>query len=230
MKRLILLVAVCCSALAQDSQPNSLSDSEARQGWRLLFDGKTPAGWRTFGKPGFPEKGWVVEDGWLHHLPKGGGGDIITTDKFFDFELVWEWKIAAGANSGVKYFIDEKRGAPIGHEYQLIDDEGHPDGKIGPHRQTGSLYDALPPSNRDLHPPGALNESRIIVRAGHVEHWLNGKQIVSYDLGSPEMVAAKAKSKFKNEAKWGTQFFAPILLQDHGDEIWFRSLKIRPLP
>jgi hypothetical protein len=221
---LLSLVAVSTGSLAAEGTPG-----DSASGWIPLFDGKTTTGWRAFGKPAFPEKGWVVEDGWLKHTAKGGGGDIITTDTFENFELQWEWKVAPGANSGVKYFIDEKRGAPIGHEYQLIDDALHPDALVGPKRQTGSLYDALPPSNRELRPPGQVNTSSVIVLGNHVEHWLNGKRILAYDLGSAEMAAAKAASKFKNEAKWGTKFATPILLQDHGDEVSFRSLRIRPL-
>jgi hypothetical protein len=221
---LLSLVVVSTGSIAAEA-PHSGSSS----GWTPLFDGKTTAGWHAFGKPGFPEKGWVVEDGWLKHTAKGGGGDIITTDLFENFELRWEWKVAPGANSGVKYFIDEKRGAPIGHEYQLIDDSLHPDALIGPKRQTGSLYDALPPGKRELHPPGQVNTSSILVRGNHVEHWLNGHRILSYEIGSAELAAAKEASKFKKEAKWGTKFATPILLQDHGDEISFRKLEIRRL-
>ena len=231
MKRLIAGLLIALWATAEEATPpNTLTSDEARTGWRLLFDGSTPAGWRVFGHPGFPASGWVVEGGWLKHTAKGGGGDLITVDKFDDFELSWEWKIAPGANSGVKYFVYEPRHAAIGHEYQLLDDEGHPDGKIGPHRQTASLYDALPPGPHTVHPPGEINTSRVVVHGTHVEHWLNGALVLSYELGSPEMVAAKAKSKFKDEARWGTKFSTPILLQDHGDEISFRSLKIHPLP
>ena len=221
---LLTLVAVSTGTLTAEG-----THTDAATGWIPLFDGKTTAGWRAFGKPAFPEKGWVVEDGWLKHTAKGGGGDIITTGTFENFELQWEWKVAPGANSGVKYFIDEKRGAPIGHEYQLIDDALHPDALVGPKRQTGALYDALPPVNRELRPPGQVNSSSVVVRGNHVEHWLNGKRILAYDLGSAELVAAKAASKFKNEAKWGTKFATPVLLQDHGDEVSFRSLRIRPL-
>lgn len=233
MKRLLLIPGVLLASIAWADQtplPNTLTLDEANHGWRLLFDGQSPAGWRRFGQPDFPASGWVVQDGWLKHQAKEGGGDIITVDKFDDFELSWEWKIAPGANSGVKYFIYEARHAGVGHEYQLLDDEGHPDGKIGPHRRTASLYDALAPSSATLHPPGEINSSRIVVHGNHVEHWLNGAKVLSYELGSPEMVEAKAKSKFKAEVKWGTKFSTPILLQDHGDEVWFRSMKIHPLP
>lgn len=197
--------------------------------WRDLFDGRTTAGWRGFGKPAFPAAGWVVEDGWLRHLPKGGGGDIITEAKFTDFEFEWEWKITTGGNSGVKYLIDEARRAPIGHEYQLLDDAAHPDAKAGPKRHTGSLYDALPPANARPNPPGEVNRSRIVVRGRQVEHWLNGTQVLAYELESPALATAKEASKFKGEAKWGTKFATPILLQDHSDEVWFRNLRVREL-
>ncbi|HTH48959.1 MAG TPA: DUF1080 domain-containing protein, partial [Candidatus Limnocylindria bacterium] len=137
--------------------------------------------------------------------------------------------VAPGANSGLKYFIDEARGAAIGHEYQLIDDALHPDALVGPKRQTASLYDALPPTSHPLKPAGQINSSRVLVKGNHVEHWLNGVKVLSYELGSPELAAAKAQSKFKNEAKWGTKFATPILLQDHGDEIWVRNLRVHPL-
>ena len=225
----LALVSTSPTRAAAPETPNQLTDADRKAGWHLLFDGRSTAGWKGFGKPSLPAQGWIVEDGWLKHTAKGGGGDIITTELFGDFELRWDWRVAPGANSGVKYFIDEKRGAAIGHEYQLIDDALHPDALVGPKRQTGSLYDALPPGPRELHPPGAVNTSAVIVRGNHVEHWLNGHRILSYELGSAEMIAAKAASKFKNEARWGTKFATPILLQDHGDEIAFRNLRIRPL-
>lgn len=201
------------------------------EGTRIaLFDGTSTAAWRAFGKPGFPAQGWVIEEGWLKHRPQGGGGDLITTTTFTDFELGFTWRVAPGANSGVKYFIDERRGAPIGHEYQLIDDALHPDALHGPKRQTAALYDALPPVHPPVRPAGQTNVSRIMVRGSVVEHWLNGDRVLSYTLGSPELLAAKAKSKFKDETRWGTKFATPILLQDHGDEVWFREVWIRPLP
>ncbi len=207
---------------------NELTPAEKSEGWKLLFDGTSLHGWRNFKKLAPPQKGWVVHGESLMHLTKGGGGDIITDSDFGDFELKWEWKVAPGANSGLKYFVTEERSSAIGHEYQLIDDTRHPDAKLAQgKRVTASFYDVLKPLPTQLKPVGDWNESEVLVRGKHVEHWLNGQKVLSYDLESAELKAAISLSKFKNTPRFGTQMRGHILLQDHGDEISFRNLKIR---
>ena len=229
---LIVLAAATLAAAADTAPPNQLTPAEQKAGWRLLFDGKTTAGWRGFKKTDFPKDRWVVKDGALAHIPTGagdshGGGDIVTTERFSDFDLRFDWRIAAGGNSGLKYFVTEDREGPIAHEYQVLDDARHPDAKVGPHRQAGAFYDVLPPAaDKPLRPVGEWNESRVLVRGNHVEHWLNGRKVLEYELGSPELRAAIAKSKFKDAAGFGTKFPGHILLQDHGDEVAFRNIKI----
>jgi hypothetical protein len=208
---------------------NTLSRTEKAEGWELLFDGTTPRGWRSFKSPGFPEKGWRVDQGLLIHADKGGGGDIITEGRYQEFDLRWEWKVAPGANSGVKYFILTERGAPIGHEYQMIDDERHSDAKTGPLHQTAAFYDVLPPVKPAVKPAGQWNQSRVLVRGNHVEHWLNGKLALRYELGSQEVLEGVARSKFKKVEGFGKSVAGHILLQDHGDEVAFRNVKIRNL-
>jgi hypothetical protein len=222
------VAALVAGAAEPLDPPNALSAAEKAAGWRLLFDGKTTQGWRGFRKEAFPAQGWSVEEGCLKHAAKGGGGDIVTVDTFEDFELRFEWRIAPGANSGVKYMIVEARGSPIGHEYQVVDDAQHADGRRGPKWQTGSFYDCLPAAtNKVMHPAGQFNQSRILVHGQHVEHWLNETRTVQYELDSDALKAAVAASKFKNVSGFGTKLRGPILFQDHGDEVCFRNVKIR---
>ncbi len=207
---------------------SSLTAEEKSQGWKLLFNGKDLEGWRSFKKKSGPKQGWVAENGVLKHLDKGGGGDIITEAEYNDFEVLWDWKIPAGANSGLKYFITEERSAAIGHEYQLIDDKGHSDAQVGAgKRVTASFYDVLAPTGSHAKDPGEWNSSRVIVKGNHVEHWLNGTKVLTYELGSSEVKEAVSQSKFKTVAGFGTKIKGHILLQDHGGEIEFRNLKIR---
>jgi 3-keto-disaccharide hydrolase len=212
------------------AEANQLTREEKAAGWKLLFDGKTLQGWRNFKKKEPPKQGWVIEEGALKHVAKGGGGDIITDAEFNDFELEWEWKVPEGANSGLKYFITEERSSAIGHEYQLVDDLTHPDARAGWNRSAGAFYHVLEPDrNKVLKPVGEWNRSRVLVQGNHVEHWLNGGKVLEYELGSEAVKAAVAKSKFKDVAGFGTKIKGHILLQDHGDEISFRNLKIREL-
>ena len=224
----LFLAAASFASLLQAGEPNTLSADEKAAGWRLLFDGKTTSAWVGLGKTEFPAKGWIVEDGTLKHVAKGGGGDIVTRDQFEDFEVSWEWRVAAGANGGFKYNLPEaKKG--VGCEYQLIDDGGHPDAKLaGGKRQTASLYDVLvPAADKKLLPPGEWNSSRIVVKGNHVEHWLNGGKTLEYEFGSEALKTAIAASKFKDTPGWGIKTKSPFLFQDHGDEMNIRSIKVK---
>jgi hypothetical protein len=209
---------------------NRLTDAEKTAGWKLLFDGQTAAGWRGFKQAAFPGQGWLVEDGWLHCLGKRGG-DIVTVEEFDQFELEWEWKIESGGNSGVKYFVLESRNGAIGHEYQMLDDALNPDGKSANGKHvTASFYDVLKPAiPPPVKPFGEINQSRILVKGNHVEHWLNGVKVLEYECGSAAVKAAVAESKFKNITGFGDPAKAHILLQDHNSQVWFRNIKIRSL-
>jgi hypothetical protein len=222
---------------AEQSGPgsNRLSATDQAAGWRLLFDGVSTKGWRGFGKAAGVTNGWVAEGGWLRHSAttgqdSKGSGDIITIETFNDFDLRFDWKVAPGGNSGVKYLVVENRDGPIAHEYQVIDDLKHPDALIGPHRTTGALYDVIAaPANKPIKPAGQINSGRILVNGNHVEHWLNGTKIIEYELGSAAMKEGKAKSKFKDVPGWEDKLKGHILLQDHGDEIAFQNIRIREL-
>jgi len=225
---LVVLQLLAASVFA--AEPAALTEAERAAGWKLLFDGRSLAGWRSFKKPDAPKAGWVVEDGMLKKQKGVRGGDIITTQTFGDFDLEWDWRIEAGGNNGLKYFITEERSSAIGHEYQMIDDEGHPDGRMGAKRTTASFYDVLPPSaTKPLKKPGEWNHSRVLVQGNQVEHWLNGAKVLTYELGSPAVLAAVQESKFKTVPGFGTKLRGHILLTDHQDECWFRQLRIREL-
>lgn len=224
-----LLALAAFTAFAFADAPNTLTADEQAAGWKLLFDGKTTAGWRGIGKGEFPAKGWVVEDGVLKHISKGGGGDIVTSEDYESFELTWEWKIGQAANSGVKYNLPDPE-QNIGCEYQIIDDEKHPDGlRGGKSHQTAGLYDLIAPADRKTNAIGEWNSSRLIVKGNHVEHWLNGVKTVEFEFGSEALKALIAKSKYKKVPGFGEKKKSPILLQDHEDEISFRSIKLREL-
>ena len=219
--------------------PNTLTAAEKAAGWKLLFDGKTTAGWRGYHSTTFPAQGWAVEDGAIKKVAKGekpeSGGDIITTGEYSNFELALEWKLAPGGNSGLKYLITEtpdgKGHAGVGYEMQILDDERHPDAKEGVNgnRTAGSLYDLIAPSTHAARPIGEWNQARLVVRGHHVEHWLNGQKVVQFEIGSPEMKALIAKSKYKDIKGFGDATSGHILLQDHGDEVSFRNIKLRQL-
>ena len=222
--------------------PNSLTKYEIKNGWELLFDGSTTRGWRSARAEAFPEKGWEIKDGAIHVLPANGGestngGDIVTTEQFSSFDLNFEFKYVAGANSGLKYFVtlaEDSKGSAIGLEYQILDDKLHPDAKAGRdgNRTLASLYDLIAASKQDrfLRPVGQWNQGRIVVYPNnHVEHYLNGIKVLEYDRGSQAFKELVAISKYKVWPNFGEGPKGHILLQDHGGAVSFRSIKIRKL-
>ncbi|HMR91884.1 MAG TPA: DUF1080 domain-containing protein, partial [Chitinophagaceae bacterium] len=222
--------------------PNFLSPQEKKDGWKLLFDGHTSNGWKGAYKSGFPEKGWAIQNGLLSVAPSDGGestngGDIVTIDKFSTFDLSFDFKLTAGANSGVKYFVtlsENNTGSAIGLEYQLLDDKLHPDAKMGRdgNRTLASLYDLIKAekTERFTRPPGQWNTGRVIVYPDNkVEHYLNGVKVLEYQRGSAAYRELVAISKYHVWPNFGEAKEGYILLQDHGNEVSFRSIKIRRL-
>lgn len=224
----LVAAVLTASAAFAPAADNQLTAAEKSAGWQLLFDGKTLNGWRTYANR--PMGGWEVVDGTLHAIAKVKGSELITEKKYRDFEFAWEWKLPPAGNNGVKYFVTEARTKSPGHEYQMLDDVGHPDGKIGAHRQTASFYEVLAPAaDKPMKKIGEWNSSKIIVRGKTVEHWLNGKNVLTYELGSEAVKAGIAKSKFKNDAGFGDKIDGHIMLTYHQDDCWYRNVKIREL-
>jgi hypothetical protein len=227
--------------------PNTLSMQERTQGYSLLWDGKTSANWRGIYKKTFPQKGWTMKDGVLtihqsNGKQEGSGGDIITDKEYGAFELQFSFRLTKGANSGVKYFVKESYNtngmSGIGLEYQILDDKNHPDAKLGRNgdRTLSSLYDLIPRNDITatrppaIKPIGEWNHGRIIVYPnGHVEHWLNGYKMLAYEKGSKHFKHLIAISKYKDWKNFGLWKEGHILLQDHGNMVSYRSIKVRVL-
>lgn len=219
---------------------NTLSPTEVKSGWALLWDGKTSEGWRGARLKEFPEKGWAMEDGILKvNKGDGGestnGGDIVTKRMYKNFILSVDFKITEGANSGIKYFVNpdlnKGAGSAIGCEFQILDDEKHPDAKMGVkgNRQVGSLYDLIPAPKDKPFKKGEWNKATIIVKGNHVEHWMNGVKLIEYTRNNEMWNALVAYSKYRDWPNFGNAEDGHILLQDHGDEVWFKNVKIKEL-
>ncbi|MFN7019905.1 MAG: family 16 glycoside hydrolase, partial [Phycisphaerales bacterium] len=209
---------------------NTLSDEERAAGWELLFDGTSPVGLRAFKGEAFPTKGWSVQDGELVHAAQGGGGDIVTRGEYADFEFTCDWKVAKGGNSGIMYRCDEKHNYPweTGREMQILDDEHHNDGKK-PKTRAGAMYDLFECGEDVARPWGEWNTARVVCRGPRIEHWLNGVRVVDVDVESDEYREAYGASKFPSMKDFGTTASGHIALQDHGDEVRFRNIKVRRL-
>ncbi|MEL0653176.1 DUF1080 domain-containing protein [Algibacter sp. TI.3.09] len=221
---------------------NKLTIDEKKKGWKLLWDGKTTNGWRGAKLEEFPKNGWQIEDGVLSVLSSGGaesnaGGDIVTTEQFGDFELTVDFKLTPGANSGIKYYVDTNMnkgaGSSIGLEYQILDDALHPDAKLGNHdgsRTVSSLYDLIQADvNKPIHAIGEWNTAYIISKNNHVEHWLNGTKVLEYERKSDDYKKLVSESKYAKWPNFGELDKGEILLQDHGDLVSFKNVKIRPI-
>ncbi|MBT8314716.1 MAG: DUF1080 domain-containing protein, partial [Maribacter sp.] len=221
---------------------NNEAVDERKNGWEMLWDGKTTTGWRGARLDEFPERGWEISDGVLTVLSSGGaesaaGGDIVTKEVYGDFELMVDFKITEGANSGIKYYVDtdlnKGPGSSIGLEYQILDDERHPDAKKGNHegsRTLASLYDLIQASiNKPVNPIGEWNTAHIIAKDDHIEHWLNGMKVLEYERKSETYRKLVSESKYVKWPKFGEAEKGHILLQDHGDRVSFKNIKIRPI-
>lgn len=220
---------------------NTLTAEEQAAGWQLLFDGKDTKGWRGFRSETFPEQSWKIVDGVLIHqknAPNYHAGDIITDEQFDNFELKLSFRLTPRGNSGIKYLVDEnifherEPHSGVSFEFQILDDQLHPDAKKGKNgdRTVGSLYDLIPAAtDKIVHPVGEWNEARLVVDGNNIEHWLNGKKVVSFVRGSAELKALIAESKYKDVKGFGESAKGHLLLQDHNDEIAFCNIKLRKI-
>ncbi len=234
---LLLAATAACTVVEQPETDVTMnaSDSAAAAGqvsangeWRSLFDGTSTSGWRSYRGTGAPA-GWEVVNGELTRV--GAGGDIVTVDEYGDFELELEWKVAPGGNSGIMYRVTETAANSYesGPEMQVLDDSGHADGRS---RLTsaGSAYGLYPAPAGVVKPAGEWNAVRIVMNGNHVEHWLNGRKVVDYELGSPDWEAKVKASKFAEWPGYGRAARGRIALQDHGDRVAYRNIRIRELP
>ena len=226
----LFLAAAVAAALALPAAAaaplNTLTTREKAAGWRLLFDGRTTAGWRNWKKPGV-DAGWRVEDGALVCADPKATSDLVSIDAYGDFELAFEWRISPKGNSGIYFHVLEEgeHGYESGPEFQLLDNaRGFP-----PKEQAGSLFGLYAPSADVTRPVGDFNQSRLVVRRGHVEHWLNGVKVVEYELNSPDFKARVAGTKFERWPLFAKASTGRIALQDHGDGVAFRNIKLRPM-
>lgn len=234
MKLIICSLLIIFSSqltFGQKVKDNSLSKGELKNGWILLFDGKSSTGWTTSGGKPVPS-GWEVKNGCITAVKDGKGGDIVTANEYKDFDFSADFNIVPGCNSGIKYFYTKyEKGGNLGMEYQILDDQLAEDNKKDNHL-CGSFYDVLPPNiaEKKVNSPGQWNTIRIVAKGKNVEHWLNGKKILEFTRGSKSYTDAVATSKFdKTEPAFGMVEKGRILLQEHGGIVSFRNIKIKLL-
>lgn len=233
---------VACTGLVSGCESSEAHESD----WRPLLDGRSFAGWRGIESVAIPDGHWAIEAGTIRKIASRDvptasdgqplvGGDIMTIETFRNFELTFEWKVSPGANSGVKYNVSQAMSvgwpptsAALGFEYQVLDDDLHPDAANGPTRQAAGLYDMIPPrADKALRPVGEFNEGRVVFDHGHGEHWLNGVKILEYDVGSERFKKLLGASKYAPIDGFADLRAGHIVLQDHGDDVWYRNISIR---
>lgn len=252
MKRTFLFVSLLSLAFAvvtssyalppKKAADNTLTKKEIKEGWKLLFDGKTSDGWMLARTKAFPVKGWVIDNGTLHidtnkeNRQRGDGGDLVTKETFTNFELMVDFMYTEGANGGIKYFVDidkeDGRQASIGCEFQVLDDQKHPDAKMGKdgNRTLASLYDLIPAKSGKLdNGPNQWNTARIVVNGNKVQHFLNGQMTVEYVRGDDAWRELVAGSKYKSYTGFGEVVNTHILIQDHYDLVYYKNIKIKEL-
>jgi hypothetical protein len=251
---MIIFMFTVISCTSQESNeltsPNTLTEEEINDGWELIFDGETLQGWRGLNMEHVPEGHWVAENGTLKKVARDSippapdgerpqGGDLLLDRPLNNFELAFEWKVSPVANSGIKYNVSEELSASdgnphsaLGFEYQVLDDPEYPQLEDNPSWATAGLYELVEPgANARLNPAGEWNSGRILFNNNYGEHWLNGERVLTFELGSPEMNTALAASKWNDIEEFGHRHEdAFIILQDHGDTVWYRNLKLRELP
>lgn len=230
----VAAIAVAAVAYGQPARPqsaqaiNTLTRAERAAGWRLLFNGKDLNDWRVYRKPNIPPQ-WTIEDGAIT-LTAGGAGDLMTREEYGSFDLKLDWKIAPGGNSGVIYLVKEADTLGqtyfTGPEMQVLDDDGHADGRTPSHR-AGAIYDMVVPKAGAVKPVGQWNQARVVVRNGRIEHWLNGVKVAEASYGDDAWRRMVAGSKFKDMAQFGKASSGHIALQDHGNRVWFRNIKLK---
>ena len=228
----VVVLALCAAAIATPSTAGGSGGAASPspdQGWTVLFDGTSTAAWRGYNRDSFPADSWSVEGGLLRPLVAASATDLMTREEYRDFDLELDWKLAAKGNSGILYRVAElpppEPSWHSGPEMQILDDDayrGNP-----PSTWTGALYDLIEPKDKLVHPLGEWNHARVVVQGRHVEHWLNGRRLLAYELGSPELQALIAKSKFKDLPRFARETAGHIVLQHHGGGVWFRDVKVR---